>query len=113
MLHKTLDHNTAAFYTIHPYVEQARASRGALDPVTNHNGMIHNYNLFKLKLDSLTDLAQSRLIGNIRNRECLVHELPRGRVSGRGRCSRKLEIALKCGFHLKSKLMRRGVKACF
>jgi hypothetical protein len=77
-LTRTLDQLTAAFSTIRPTVERSRASRGASSPVTDHNARTHDYSLFKSMLDSLTDLAQSRLLGIIRNEKRLVDALPGG-----------------------------------
>ena len=76
-LTSTLDHLTTTFYTIHPHVEQARVSKGTFDPAMDHKARIHDYNLFKSLLDSLTDLAHSRLLGIISNRKRLVDALPR------------------------------------
>ena len=53
----TLDQLTAAFSTVRTTVERSRAIRGATSPATDLNAMTHDYNLFKLLLDSLTDLA--------------------------------------------------------
>jgi hypothetical protein len=44
----------------------------------DHNAKSHDYTLFKSLLDSLTDLAQSRLLGIIRHRKRLVDALPGG-----------------------------------
>ncbi len=44
----------------------------------DHNAKAHDYTLLKSLLDSLTDLAQSRLLGIIRNRKRLVDTLPGG-----------------------------------
>jgi len=44
---KTLDHPTAAFSTARPHVEQARTTKGAVDPNTDHNAMILDFYLFK------------------------------------------------------------------
>jgi hypothetical protein len=65
-LTKTLYHFTATFSTVRPNVERTRTSMGAASPATDHNAMTHDYNLLKSLLDSLTDLAQSRLLGIIR-----------------------------------------------
>jgi len=62
-LTKTLDQLTASFSTDRPTVERLRASRGAASPATDHNGRTHDYNMCKSLIDSLTDLAQSRLLG--------------------------------------------------
>jgi len=74
-LTKTLEHLIAAFSTIRPNVERSRANKGASSTVTDHNVRTHDYNLFKSLLDSLTDLAQSRLLGIIRNQKRLVDAL--------------------------------------
>ncbi len=55
-------------------------------PVTDHTARTHDYNRFKSLLDSLTDLAQSRLLGIIINRKRLVASLP-GSVSRHRTCS--------------------------
>jgi hypothetical protein len=75
-LTRTLDQLTDAFSTVRPNVEISRASRGAANPATDHNVRTHDYNMFKSLLDSLTDLAQSRLLGIIRNKKRLVDALP-------------------------------------
>jgi len=74
-LTKTLHHLTAAFSTVRPTVERSRASRSASIPATDHNARTHDYNLFKSLLESFTDLAQSRLLGIIRNIKRLVDAL--------------------------------------
>ena len=56
--------------------EPTRASRGITDPITDHSAKAHDYTIFKSLLNSLTDLAQSRLIGIISNRKRLVETLP-------------------------------------
>ncbi len=75
-LTKTLDHRTAAFSTVRPSVEISRANTGTASPATDQNAGTHDYNMFKSLLDSLTDLAQSRLFGIIRNEKRLVDALP-------------------------------------
>ncbi len=75
---RTLDHLTAAFSTVRPTVERSRASRGASNPATDHIVRTHDYSLFKSLLDSLTGLAQSRLLVIIRNKKRLVDALPDG-----------------------------------
>jgi hypothetical protein len=77
-LTRILDQLTAAFSTVRPTVERSRASRGAASPTTDHNDMTHDYNLFKSLLVSLTDLAESHLLGIIINRKRLVDALPGG-----------------------------------
>jgi hypothetical protein len=80
-LTRTLDHLTAAFSTIRPSVKRPRASKSISSPATDHKAKAHDFTLFKSLLDSITDLAQSRLIGIIRNRKRLVAALPRGDIS--------------------------------
>jgi hypothetical protein len=77
-LTRTLDHLTAAFSTVRPSVERSGASRGISSPATDHNAKAHDFTLFKSLMDSITDLAQSRLLGIIKNRKRLVDALPRG-----------------------------------
>jgi hypothetical protein len=77
-LTKTLDHLTAVFSTVRPTVERSRTSKGASSPATDHNAMTHDYSLLKSLMDSLTDLAQTRLLGIIRNKKRLVDALPCG-----------------------------------
>jgi len=78
ILTRILDHLTAAFYTVRPSVERSRTSRGISSPATDHNAKTHDFTLFKSPLESITDLARSRLLGIIRNRKRLVDALPRG-----------------------------------
>ncbi len=68
-LTRTLDKLTAAFSAVRPTVERSRAIRGATNPTTDHNARTHDYNLYKSLLESLTDLAESRLLGIIGNRK--------------------------------------------
>ena len=77
-LTKTLDYLTAAFSTVRPTVETSRASRGATSPATDHNAKTHDFNMFKSLFDSLKDLAQSCLIGIIRNITRVGDALPEG-----------------------------------
>jgi hypothetical protein len=79
-LTKTLTQLVTAFSTIRPRAEPTRANMGITDPDMDHTAKAHDYILFKSLLDSLTDLAQSRLIGIISNRKRLVETLP-------GKCS--------------------------
>jgi hypothetical protein len=78
MLTKTLDHLTTAFSAVRPSVERSRAIMGAASPATDQDVKSHDYNMFKSLLDSFTDLAQSRLLGIIRNKKRLVDALPGG-----------------------------------
>ena len=77
-LTRTLDPLTAAFSTVRQSVERSHASRGASSPAMDHNAKTHDFTLFKSLLDSITDLAQSRLLSIIRNRKRLVDALPKG-----------------------------------
>jgi hypothetical protein len=58
-------------------VEQARDKKGVIDSATNHNAIIHDFDVFRSMLDSLMNLAQYCLIGIIRNKKRLVDALPR------------------------------------
>ena len=69
---------TTAFSTVRPIKEISSTSRGDSFPAIDHNAKTHDYTMFKSLMDSLTDLAQSRLLGIIRNRKRLVDALPRG-----------------------------------
>ena len=82
-LTRTLDHLTDAFSTVRPTVERSRASMGASSPATDHNARSHDCSLFKSLLDSLTDLAQSRLLGIITNMKRLVDALFSGDIHHR------------------------------
>ena len=78
ILTRTLDHLTAAFFAVRPSVERSRTNRGVSNPATDHNAKAHDFTLFKSLLESITDLAQSRLFVIISNRKRLVDALPRG-----------------------------------
>ncbi len=75
MLTRTLDHLTAAFYTVRPRANQTSANKGTSQPNTDFNAKSHDYLLFESLLDALTDLAQSRLLGIIRNTKRLLEAL--------------------------------------
>ena len=77
-LTKTLDQLAAVFSTVQPTLERSRASRGAANPATDHNAKIHDCTMFKLLLDSLMDLAKSRLLCIIKIKKRLVDDLPGG-----------------------------------
>jgi hypothetical protein len=77
-LTRTLEHLTAAFSVVRPSVEKSRANKDISSPDTDHNAKAHDSTLFKSLLDSITDLAQSRLLGIIRNRKRLIVALHRG-----------------------------------
>jgi len=74
-LTQTLTHLTATFSTVRPRGETSKASRGITNPDTDHTAKAHDYILVKSLLDSLTDIAQSRLLGIISNRKRLVEAL--------------------------------------
>ena len=76
-LTRTMTHLVTAFSTVRPRADPTRANKGITDPNTDHIAKAHDYILFKSRLDSLADLAQSRLIGIISNRKRLVEALPR------------------------------------
>ena len=65
----TLTHLTAAFSTVRPRVEPSRASKG--NPISDmgHTAKAHDYIMLKSLLDSITDLAQSRLLAIINNKK--------------------------------------------
>jgi hypothetical protein len=75
-LKATLDHLTAAFSTARPREDRSRARMDITNTVTDHTARTHDYNLFKSLMDSLTDLAQSRLLDIISNRRRSVATLP-------------------------------------
>ena len=79
-LKTTLDQLTIAFSTARPRGVRPGAAMASDTTVTDHTARTHDYNLFKSLLDSLTDLAQSRLLGIINNRRRLVAAL-QGNVS--------------------------------
>jgi hypothetical protein len=66
-LTRTLDHLTAAFSTVRPRMDHTNANTDTPQHVTDSNAKSHDYRMFKLLLDALTDLAHSRLLGIIRN----------------------------------------------
>ncbi len=68
-LTRTLTQLTTAFSTVRPRAEPTRTCMDITNPDTDHTTKAHDYILFKLLLDFLTDLAQSRLIGIISNRK--------------------------------------------
>ncbi len=76
----TLDHLTAVFSAVRPYVEQAKANKGFIDHAMDHIAKTHDFILFKSLMYSITELAQSRRFGIISNRKRLVESL-RGEVS--------------------------------
>jgi len=75
-LTRTLTHLIAAFSTVRPQEETSRANKGITNPDTDHTAKANDYISFKSLLDSLTDLAQPRLLGIISNRKRLVEALP-------------------------------------
>ncbi len=62
-LTKTLDQLTTAFSAVRPFTGRPSTSIGDTFPAMDHNAKAHDYTLFKSLLDSITDLAQSRLLG--------------------------------------------------
>ena len=79
-LTRTLHQLTTSFSSVRPLTGRPSTSDGVTSLAMDHNAKAHDYILFKSLLDSLTDLAQSRLIGIIRNRKRLIETLP-------GKCS--------------------------
>jgi hypothetical protein len=77
-LNRTLHQLTTAISTVRPITGSSSTSRGDSFPAVDHNAKTHDYTLFKSMMDSLTDLAQSRLSCIIRNRKRLVDALPGG-----------------------------------
>ena len=75
-LTRALTHLTADFSTFRPREETVRASRGIPNPDTDHTAKAHDHIIFKSLLDSLSDLAQFRLLGIISNRKRLIEALP-------------------------------------
>ncbi len=75
---RTLHQLTTAFSTVRPITESSSTNKGDSFPAMDHNAKTHDYTLFKSLLDSLTDLAQSRFLGIIRNRKRLVDALSGG-----------------------------------
>jgi hypothetical protein len=82
-LTRTLDHLTAAFSTVRPRADHTSTSKGTSQPDMDSNAKIHDYRLLKSLPDALIDLAQSRLLGIIRDRKRLVDALP-GTISRNG-----------------------------
>ena len=73
---KTLKSLTSALSNVRPHVETIRANMDLIDPTTNTDAKAHDTVLIRFLLDSLTYLAQYRLIGIIRNRQRLIEALP-------------------------------------
>jgi len=76
-LTRTLDHPTAAVSMVRPRHDQVSARKSTSQPTTDSNATSHVYRLFKMLLNELTDLAQTRLLCIIRNKTRLVEALPR------------------------------------
>ena len=74
-LTRTLDHLIAAFFTVRPRVDHTSAIKGTSLPLAYFTARSHDYRMFKSLLDALTDLAQSRLLGIIRNTKRLLEAL--------------------------------------
>jgi ribonuclease HI len=77
-LTRTLEQLTTAFSAVRPYTGRPSTSSSSTLLAMDHNAKAHDYTLFKSLLDSITDLAQSRLLGIIRNRKRLVDTLSGG-----------------------------------
>ncbi len=77
-LSSTMDQLTTAFSTVRQTTGRSSTSKGGTPAATDHNAKNHDYTLFKSMLDSLTDLAQYRLLSIIRNKKRLVDTLQGG-----------------------------------
>ena len=77
-LTRTLHQLTTSFSTVRPITGRPSTGAGVTSLAMDHNAKAHDYTLFKSLLDSLTDLAQARLLGIIRNRKRLVDFVPGG-----------------------------------
>jgi hypothetical protein len=77
-LTRTLHELTTSFSSVRPITGRPSTSAGVTSLAMDHNAKAHDYTLFKSLLDSLTDLAQARLLGIIRNRKRLVDIVPGG-----------------------------------
>jgi hypothetical protein len=73
----TLNYLTAAFSTVRPRTDLTSTSEGTSHPDTDSNARSHDYRMFKSMLDTLTNLAHSRMLGIISNKKRLVGSLPR------------------------------------
>jgi hypothetical protein len=74
-LTRTLDHFTAAFFTVRPSADHTGANEGTLQPNMDSNAKSRDYHLFKSLMDALTDVAQSCFLGLIRIRKRLIDAL--------------------------------------
>ena len=72
----TLKSPTSTLSTARPFVETSRANSSITDPTTDTNAKTHG-TIFLALLNSLTNLAHSRLLDIIRNRKRLVEALPK------------------------------------
>ncbi len=61
MLSRTHVRLTATFSTVRPVVDRSQASMNITLPITDSKAKRHDYRMLKSLLDSLTNLAQSRL----------------------------------------------------
>ncbi len=77
-LSRTLHKLTTAFSAVRPLTGRPSTSVSDTSLAMDHNAKAHDYTLFKSLMDSLTDLAQARLLGIIRNRKHLVDTVPGG-----------------------------------
>ena len=71
-LTRTLDHLIAVFSSVRPKEDHTSGNTNTLQTITVSTAMSHDYCLFKSLLGALTDLAQSRVLGIIKNMKCLV-----------------------------------------
>ncbi len=84
-LQETHRHLAQALSATRPEIERCRARREVLNPETDTAARTHDSSLFKILMQSLTKLAQDRLLGIIYHRKSRVHaqvgEVSRTRAS--------------------------------
>ncbi len=80
---RTLHQLTTTFSAVRPLTGRPSTSVGDNSLAMDHNAKAHDYTLFKSLLDSLTDLAQARLLGIITNRKRLVDTVQGGFIRNR------------------------------
>ena len=73
ILKETQRHLAQALSATRPEIERRRARREVLNPETNTAARTHDSSLFKTLMQALTKLAQTGILGIIRNRQNLVH----------------------------------------
>jgi hypothetical protein len=79
-LTRTLDHLTAAFSTIRPRAYHTNTNQGTPQSTTRSNAKSQDYHVFKSMMGALTNLAQSRLLGIVRNKMRLVETTTKGHL---------------------------------